>query len=575
MPPSHNLSIVLVGRGPLTLRQNNYITTGGEASIYRAGDTVVKVYTDSGKMMNDRMPEKIGILSKFNHRYIIAPAGLVTDRKQKPLGYYMPFATGEPFSRVFTTPFRQRIGFDDGHAIKLVHNMREVPIYAHAQGAVLGDANELNWLMLMLNEPEPRICDVDSWQIGTKWPLRVIMPSIRDYHTAGFNEQSDWFSWAVVSFQIFTGIHPYKGRHDGYKPGDLEHRMRDNVSVFHPDVHVNAAVRDFGCIPPRLRAWYEAVFERGERVEPPSPLDQTQVPAAARTLRQVVTARQGALVFEKLFDGTGDPVIRVFPSGVAMRASGELLDLASKRAFKIKVIPDTEIIKTDHGWLAASTGNLFVYMTLSDVTPLQFGGYAHGFMRSGNRLFAVTDQGLSEINLMELGRPLLTIEQTWETMPLATEWFAGVGVQNALGAKFLVLPFADKAVGYIRVPELDDVTVVTARAGYRFVAVVALDKSGEYKKFEFTFNREHDKYSVWTGPIEIPDLNLAILPNGVCATIMQDGELDIFVPQQGTLNRVQDRQIATDMQLSTWGDKVVYIQNGDVWWVRINPNANP
>ena len=214
---SRNITVFLAGKGKITLRQTNYVTTGGEASIYRKGDTIIKIFTDPQKMSADRMAEKVGILSGFKHQFIINPQGIVEDEKHTPIGYFMGFAEGEPMSRVFTTDFRRRDSFTDQDAIHLVHNMREVPIFAHAHGAILVDANELNWLMRREAQPEPRICDVDSWQIGTRWPARVIMPSIRDHHSNVFDERSDWFSWGIVTFQVFTGIHPYRGRHDGYK----------------------------------------------------------------------------------------------------------------------------------------------------------------------------------------------------------------------------------------------------------------------------------------------------------------------------------------------------------------------
>ena len=66
-----------------------------------------------------------------------------------------------------------------------------------------------------------------------------------------------------------------------------------------------------------------------------------------------------------------------------------------------------------------------------------------------------------------------------------------------------------------------------------------------------------------------PELNLAILPKGVCATIMKDGELDVFVPGSGNVNRAEDDQVATDMLLSNWGDRVVYVQDGELWAVRM------
>jgi len=39
----------------------------------------------------------------------------------------------------------------------------------------------------------------------------------------------------------------------------------------------------------------------------------------------------------------------------------------------------------------------------------------------------------------------------------------------------------------VRVRELDGLKVVAAKAGNRIVSVIAADKSGAYRKFEFTF----------------------------------------------------------------------------------------
>jgi hypothetical protein len=52
------------------------------------------------------------------------------------------------------------------------------------------------------------------------------------------------------------------------------------------------------------------------------------------------------------------------------------------------------------------------------------------------------------------------------------------------------------------------------------------------------------------------------------ATIVDDGELTIFVPTTKTTSKFQDRGITTAMQLTRWDDKVIYIQDGNVWRVR-------
>jgi hypothetical protein len=140
---------------------------------------------------------------------------------------------------------------------------------------------------------------------------------------------------------------------------------------------------------------------------------------------------------------------------------------------------------------------------------------------------------------------------------------------DAMGAKFVVAPFGDSAVAQVRVRELDDLRIVTAKAGNRFVALIGLDKKGDYHKVELTFDKDYKSYQVWVGDTDGPELNLAILPRGVCATIVRDGELDIYVPTNGNLKKVNDSQIATDTLLANWGDRVIGVQSGDVWSIRL------
>ena len=156
-------------------------------------------------------------------------------------------------------------------------------------------------------------------------------------------------------------------------------------------------------------------------------------------------------------------------------------------------------------------------------------------------------------------------------MLYSTKWFDGVGILDALGANFLILPFGEKAVAQVRVPELDGLKPVMAKAGNRFVAITVVDQNGEYRKLELTFDREHRTYTAWEGLVDSADLNMALLPRGVCVTIVDDGEVNIFVPTRGTLNKVQDKDVTTDMILGNWDDTVVYIRQGEVWSLCMQP----
>jgi hypothetical protein len=571
------LKVELEGRGPLTLRQADYVATGGEGSVYRASATVVKIYNDVKKMQRDGMREKIRLLSQIHHPYISAPQGIVNDTNGHPIGFYGTFAEGEPLPRVFTTAFRTREKFGDEHAKTLAHRMQEAMQCAHDHKAVMVDPNELNWVVALAGKkgPEPRVFDVDSWAIG-KWGASVIMPSIRDWHSSGFTPQTDWFAWGILTFQIFTGIHPYRGTLTGYQPGDLESRMKANASVFAPQISLNRAVRDFSCIPQPLLSWYEETFQKGKRSKPPSPFDKgiAAIAPQAQVYRTITTAT-GNLVYEKLFAVSGKKALRVYFCGAVLMDSGVVIDLQTKREIITVESHEAEVVKCKDGWLIADWHTAEPVFSFVDertrtkqTLPLVLKG--RHVLRYENRLFLVHGEELAELTLMQVGRPLLTVgKRTAVLTPLATRWFDGVGVQEAFGAKFLVLPFGESACVTVRVRELDQLKPVSAKAGNRFVSLVMVDRKGVYQKVELAFTTDYSSYKVWQGGADGPELNMAILGKGVCATITNDGELVIFVPSNGNVNKVQDRQISTDMQLSAWGDTVVYIENGAVWKLRM------
>lgn len=568
--PRENIKVVLEHKGLVTLRQSNYKATGGEGSIYRVGDLVIKIFTDPQKVRRDGMVEKIRLLSTINDRMIVSPQGMVSEESGAPIGYYMAYVDGEPLARIFTNDFRVKAGFGDEQAKALVNGMRDVVICAHQHHAIIVDPNELNWFAILQSVPEPRIIDVDSWAIG-RWPAKVIMPSIKDRHIKGFTELSDWFSWGVVTFQVFTGIHPYKGTLAGFNRSDLEGRMKANASVFSRGVGLNIAVRDFSCVPGPLLNWYQATFQKGERNIPPSPFDTgIGLPPAAMVYKQVITIT-GALVFQKIFSQVNDPVIRVWPCGVVLLKSGTLFDLGSKREVGKMTSRFGEVVHKSSGWVVADKEKndfrfTFVRRSNYEAVELPLSIQGNELLRYEERLFVGRGEWLAELVLTEIGnKPILSVGQQWGIMENAVSWFDGVGVQDALGAIYLIVPFSNNACAHVRVKELDQLKPINAKAGHRFVTVIAVDKSGSYQKFEFSFDRGYTSYKLWQGTVDGPELNVSILPRGVCATVINDGELIIFVPSTGLINKVTDKKIRTDMILDRWNEGVVYIQNGEVW----------
>ena len=563
--------VILVGRGPVTLHQSDHVATGGEGSIYRLKTTAVKIFTNPDKMGHDDMKNKIAALANIRHPWIVAPQGIVTDEKHRPVGYFMPYTDGQHLPRFFTNDFRAQVSFGNAETSDLVDKMRQVIQVAHDFKATVVDGNEYSWLVKFSKNKtlEPRIVDVDSWQID-RWPAKVIMPSIQDFHTKGFNELSDWFSWGIVTFQLYTGIHPYKGTLPGYSRNDFIARMKKNASVFTNGIRLNRAVRDFSCIPPKLLNWYEQTFQGTKRSLPPSPLDSgITVSPRVTTMRVAADQSTGLLTFQRLYNApVKNPVKKIYDCGVAILESNVLINLETGRELGTAKTPGCEVIRTPSGWLVIELVNEQIESWHTegrgDKTTLSLTLDATGILRFQNRIFVITDQGLTELFVQVFKRPVLAIGTSWQAMTAATKFFDGVGIQDTLGAKFLLLPHDSNMLSYVRMPELDKLNVINAKAAPNFVSIVAIDKQGNYHKFELTLAKDYQSYKLWRAIVDTPELVIATLPKGVCATVVEDGQLVIFVPVNGQIQKYKDKTVATDEPLFVWDDKVVLIRDGDV-----------
>lgn len=570
--------VMLEGHGVVTLGTADHVTsTGLEGDIFKKGIWIIKLYKNPDKMQRDGMVQTIEYLKKLQHPYIIAPLGLVFDSRKKPIGFYMLKVDGAHFMSIFGNRWRKVNGWSKKQDDTLVERMREVVMFAHANQAYMVDANERNWLFVMeQNLPKPQAIDVDSWLPFSKKLANVPkMLTIHDFHTHLVCAESDWFAWAVVTFQIYTGIHPYHGYLNGKDLGNMEKRMRDNLSVFTPNTGLPDTVRDFSSIPPLLLDYYFETFQNGLREIPPSPFDVTAKTNRAIQMARMVVAAIVGLLYEELFVHSGDPVIRVFDCGVVVLRSGILMDLASKRMVAMVKSPaKCEVVMVENYWIVADVENgQYVFSSVSErdlkqeVLKVQLDG-TH-LLRYRNRLFMVSAEELIELEIMCFTKPVImpSTKNSWGIFANSTRWFDGFGIMDALGANYLLLPFGEKFLSQMRVKELDGLIPVDAKAGNRFVAIICMDKNGAYQKIEITFDERYESYQVLTSATSSSELNMAMLPKGVVATIEKDGELAFFAPvnKKVEVKTVADKDISTNVVLANWDDALVCIKDGNVF----------
>ncbi|HEX7773949.1 MAG TPA: hypothetical protein VF435_16120, partial [Pyrinomonadaceae bacterium] len=238
------------GEGYVQLGRMEFKAQGGEGAVYVKGPTAYKIYADPSRCIAQA---KIDELSSLVQSNIIRPVRLILDNKNTPVGYTMR-AVGKAHSlcRLFPKAFRQRNNITPEITLRLVRQLQTGVLHVHTNGVLIVDLNEMNFLV-SADFAELFFIDVDSYQTPS-FPATALMESVRDRHATTHTTSSDWFAFAVVSFQIFVGIHPFKGtyaplQHLPDNAAKLDARMRGNISVLHSGVTVPAACLPFSVIP--------------------------------------------------------------------------------------------------------------------------------------------------------------------------------------------------------------------------------------------------------------------------------------------------------------------------------------
>ena len=581
--------------GKVVIGDNEHVATGGEGSVYYAGSDktrVVKIYLEPQVQAQRGTFERLKLLTKVKGEGIAGPQGLVF-LSGEPVGFWMNRVSGEGLALLTTEEGRRISNFGDKEAHMQLAGMRRIMQTAHDHRFLIPDPNQNNWLAELLRSgPKAHCLDVDGWSPMDRKQggfVVAVGPAVMDYHALDASRvynpsiQADWYGWGTVAVELLLGIHVYRGFIDGFPPHKYEPRARANASIFDKRCKLPTSVRDFKCINGPLRDWLYGEFQEGKRTIPPDPMDTGVAKMQTGVVYHAVTTSTGRLVFEPLYESTGDPVIRVFHCGVAVTAQGKLIDLKTKQKIGAVKSPTTcEVVKFQNFFIVVDWENPkqpnFSYINRAGQLPDHLAVTSEKVVRFENRLLLVTDQGLTEIQPTDFGQlVVLALGKTHECMVNSTRWYDGVGVMDMRGSKRLVAPHGTDKCPLVRIRELDGVNTVAAKAGHRFVAVM-IEKNGEYHLLEFAFDETYSTYTVQDTEVDTPNLDVAILKKEragkefpVSAKIVKDDEIIIAFPTEPSvaINRIEDNKVTSRMALANWDQLVVYIENGSVWSVRM------
>ena len=277
----------------VTLRADKIIGKGGEADVYDiGGGRVAKIFKSpdhddlngnpseqqAAKQRIAEHQRKLPAFPKGLPGGVVVPEKLVYDGVGGNIvGYVMPFfANSEVLYRYGERAFREQSGTTNESIVDIYRKLYSIVSGTHTAGAVIGDFNDLN--VLVVPGDRPMIIDADSLQFGgflTKvFTEKFVDPLLCDPKATKImlskphNRNSDWYAFAIMLMQALLWVGPYGGVH---MPKDVKKKLKDwerhqkRVTVFHPDIRYPKPARPYGILPDDLLDTFHKVFEKDER----------------------------------------------------------------------------------------------------------------------------------------------------------------------------------------------------------------------------------------------------------------------------------------------------------------------
>lgn len=556
----------------ITLSNRDFIAEGGEGKIFSKDDLVFKIYNDTTKVISH---SKISELAQITNSNVVRPKDLLLDSDNKPIGYTMDHVRDTySLCQLFPKIFRDREGLDNETVLKLVQRMQSTVKDIHKKRILIVDFNEVNFLVNKAFN-EVFFIDVDSYQTPN-FPATAISPNVRDWTNNSFNEFTDWFSFGVIAFQMFIGIHPFRGKYEQIKyPKDklkeLQERIIQRIPVFHRDVRFPSVCLPFDVIPEAYKSWFKAMFFEGKRLAPPS--DGVEVIIVPVFTKEVASNKDFEI-----------NVIYKFPDDVIKFISkdGTRVTITKKEVYRendlyaqsvngkvpyIAILPRTNKIIA----VVLSEGLIHLH-NLTDCKPMEYQMRADEIMSYDGRIYYRCEDQILELSFFETANNIIpSSNMIASVMPNSTQLFSGVAIQNIVGTYFISLFPKEKFHKQIKCDELRGFKIIDAKYE-RGVLFVIGSKKSKYTKFIFKFNEDFSAYTIRkVEDISYCGINFCVLDNGVVAHINEDEQLEIFSNKKDSpsVKVVDSDSISGNMKLFQDGVRVMFSVGKEVCSIKM------
>lgn len=553
--------------------QSDFLAAGGQAAIYKKGNLAFKVYHDPSKAIP---VDKIKELMQVQHPNVITPQQILLNSANKCVGYSMNYVGNTVvWCRLVTQKYKNDNKISNQMIFDLIKNAQDTVDYIHGKNLLIVDINPMN---LLVTEKYDNVIfiDTDSYQTP-HFQADALMDLVRDFHAPSWTKLSDWFSFGVISFELCTGIHPYKGKHPKYKwpltPETLKERMLKNASIFDSGVDLPTFCKDFQKnIPPVYLQWYKALFSDGKRMPPPNSLIPVIVITPVITdpkkryssgefdISEIVIMPDDIIALYSV-----DGVKAMITNGGIYSGLGKVYKKLADNNAKVYLCHTPKTKKIVSARLEGEKLKLW-NCTDGEEIPNYLAG--DQIMTYGGRLYLKNGPNLQEIHFFEFGKVSVSTKVVAQIHPNASRLFDGVILQSLFSNCFATIVPATGESYTINIKEIKG-KVIEAKFDNGVLMIIVIS-NGIYDRYVIRLSNDKKEYGIYkVENIDYVGLNFATLSNGVCINLNEKEELEIFSNNR----HVSDIKVLKDSgakgcRVFKDGLDVLLVDNDTIWSIK-------
>jgi len=539
-----------------SLSEKNYIAEGGEGKIYAKDDTAYKICFP-GKMIPVGKIKELSVLQKD---FILAPQDIILENKT-PIGYTMRFIPQNDcfcLTSVMNNTFWGRENVTTDKMLKLVKFMEEGIEYIHSNKILLVDLNEFNFLAEK-GLTKVFFIDTNSYQTPS-YPASAIMDCIKDRQSSKFSELSDWFSFAILSFNMLIGIHPFRaGNHpniQGSIDEKMDLRMRKNISVLNSQVKFpKNASRPFSTLPSAYLDWYTQIFEKGKRLPPPTnfvaviPLQPKDISVVSDVLnvRNIFSANEKIQHIEYI-EG----------KRIVVTASSVYID---ERKIDNK-LPTKNLFLFNNELYAIDNKAVYNLNRQTEEIKKKFDNVT----KIGHFIYAQLSDKIFNIELKKIaGKNILEQREVANVMPLSTFFGYSSIIQNVSGTNYIVSLREGKQCSQYRIKELDRHKILSCKQTDNLVFIFSKDNNNKIVSTKIVL--DGNSYVIKEQKTcDYFEYQNCLLDNGILVETNYDGNL--VISKHDSFKELKDAFTESESFLLTNnGSTVILVKNNQVFEV--------